>query len=335
MMALTGFTTAAGAAALTPPYAPAGASGTGVNAPPIGSQPLAPGLWDAQNYEMPLPAKACPQPPQSLAARLALVNSPIMLDYYGLPHLSQYSGDLAKWQKIVGGMKHQLCQEAKPIRNGKPMVYSNVSAQGLWSGFGNHHYRATDHYAGDGYFLMPRVSSSDGHFQVVSAWVGIGGTDGDALDQAGWEATTTSSGTTYQWFYEYVPPSGGGSGATTFSGSFTPSDQLYFYCNSTGTWTLENITNGEYHLGGTGNPSSQESVEFIMERVTGNELASFGSTYFDNVEWENNNNQWDDLLNNGYVYQWLLQNSHGQTMITLPSWPQKNYTPPGDYFDNT
>lgn len=100
LMAFSGFATRAGATALQQPYAPAGATGTGVNAPPKGSEPLVPGLWDAKNYRIPHHVASCPQPPNTAAARLALANSPAMLQYYGLPLLSQV-GDLALWQKIV------------------------------------------------------------------------------------------------------------------------------------------------------------------------------------------------------------------------------------------
>lgn len=337
IMAVGGPSTKASAAAFQQPYAPADASGTGVNAPPRGSQPLAPGLWDAQNYEMPLPAKACPQPPQNLAARLALVNFPTVLSYYGLPPLSQYSGDLAKWQKVIGSMRHNDCQESRPIHNGKPMVNGNIGYNKLWGGFGNHHLGATDHYGGDGYFTMPSVSSTTGGLQAVSAWVGVGGTDKDALDQAGWEALATSSGTTYNWFYEYVPPPGGGAGATTIAGSFNVNDTLYFYCNYTGGYTLIDTITGDYHSGGIGYNSSKESVEFIMERIGGaggTPLANFGSPFFDNVEWENTSYNWDDLINNGYEYQWVLQNWPGSYMIVYPDWPKVNPTPPGDYFQS-
>lgn len=97
LMAFSGFATRAGATALQQPYAPAGATGTGVNAPPKGSEPLVPGLWDAKNYRIPHHVASCPQPPNTAAARLALANSPAMLQYYGLPLLSQV-GDLALWQ---------------------------------------------------------------------------------------------------------------------------------------------------------------------------------------------------------------------------------------------
>lgn len=105
----TGFSTKAGAAALRQPYAPAGASGTGDNAPPVGSQPFNAKVWDAHNYSWVHHASSCPQPPSSVTARLSLVNSPTVLTYLGLPTLALESGNLIKWKHIVSGMQTHQC----------------------------------------------------------------------------------------------------------------------------------------------------------------------------------------------------------------------------------
>ena len=118
LLAVVGFPTAAGAAALQHPYAPAGATGTGSDAPPPGSEPLMAGkAWDAKHYRIPEHAKACPQPPQSAAARFALADSPTLLDYYGLPRPSVYN-DIATWQSIVATMTHHSCDSSVPVVDG-------------------------------------------------------------------------------------------------------------------------------------------------------------------------------------------------------------------------
>ncbi|MGH2486866.1 MAG: hypothetical protein ACRDHE_12725 [Ktedonobacterales bacterium] len=133
-----GFATAPGAAATRRALAPIGATGTGVNAPPVGSQPLNAKLWDAKNYRIPHHAASCPQPPKSNSARQSLVNSPTTLAYYGLPTLADESGNLGKWQDIVSHAQTRVCDYTTPIKNGKPIVNNGSSTPNhYWGRYGN------------------------------------------------------------------------------------------------------------------------------------------------------------------------------------------------------
>ena len=137
VMAVASFATTAGAAAMRQPYAPAGATGTGADAPPVGSQPFNAKLWDAHNYSIVHHAVSCPQSPASVTARLALVNSPTVLTYFGLPTLALESGNLTKWQHIVSGMQTHQCDDTVYVKNGQPIRNFGNSDNRKWGGWGS------------------------------------------------------------------------------------------------------------------------------------------------------------------------------------------------------
>lgn len=330
LMALSGFTTRAGAAPskyATQPFqgtAPA----TGVNAPLAGTQPLAKGLWDAKNYRIPHPAASCPQPPQSVQGRLALVNAPVALQNFGLPSLAIYHGDIAKWTDVVSHMQTRTCDFTTPIEAGHPIINQNWTYSSTYSGFGSlcatqcHHFAAADMKIVDPGVVFAAQN------EVVSNWVGVGGTyNNEALSQDGTVDNTYAGFTWDNAFFETVACPGW-TNAEQDAYATGAGESFYFYTDVNGTDYLDDFTTNHYFSKGWG-CGTNDSAEFIQERVSCGtnclkQLANFGTLTFHNAEWTDADGSSHDLYDTyhgGGIFQWVLKDQWAQYMITFPSWP--------------
>lgn len=315
------------AAALAHDRVFAGASGSGKNAPPPGTQPLRPGLWDAKDYRIPHHFAACPQPPQSAQARYALANSPIALQEYGLLLPSQVGNDMVKWRAIVAHAVMRHCDFATPVFNGHYLIASNINYNDSWSGFGNlcnptpcNHY-----YSADFKMSVPSIDRSP-DFREVSTWVGVGGANQDTLSQTGVDEWSFLYANTEDAFFESVQ-CGTVSNAEQYAYAVNTGDSMYFYTNADGIdnlydYTTNNYTNESWGCGNTA------SIEFIQERIwygqprQADPLANFHSLVFHNAEWYDLGyveHGLYDTYGGGGIYQWVLQ-SYGNDMIDM-SWP--------------
>lgn len=314
MMAVAGFATTAGAAALRQPYAQAGATGTGVNSPPVNSEPLIPGKrWDAKNYRIPHHEAACPQPPQSTAARMALDNSPVTLDYYGLPRPSIYNGDRTKWQSAVATMTHHWCDSTIPVINGQPVMNYGFSRNNIWGGWGNNNCinNCFAYHAAQFQFYVPNIQLTN-DYTSDSIWVGVGGANNNnALSQDGVSQFSELRAWSFNAFYESLA-----CGVNIYEQDLFPvklSDLMYFYTDVNGFDVLDDQTTGNYQTKSWG-CGATDSAEFIIERNGQNNtapLANYGTEYAYNAQYEDAANSWWGVDENsrGYgngFYSWGL-----------------------------
>lgn len=318
----TGFATKAGAAALRQTYAPIGATGTGNNAPPPGTEPLAPGLWDAQNYRIPYHVTSCPQPPQSAAARIALANAPTLLDYYGLPQPSLLGGknDIQQWQTVVSTMTHHSCDETIPVIAGQFVVNYGFSRNNQWGGWGNNTCTNCNSYiAAQFVFYVPTVYGTTGELHKDSIWVGQGGANGDPLAQTGVSEYSQGGSTDAAAFYETI----GCPGYDNYEHDlFYPNfgDEMYFFTNTYGQDVLDDISTGNYKTKNWG-CGSNDSDEFIVERNGVNDfsnapLDNYGSVTAYSAQYEDSTRTWWGVDENsgGYgdgFYSWGLYGYSG------------------------
>ena len=134
---------------------------------------------------------------------------------------------------------------------------------------------------------VPSTTGASG--RSASAWVGIDGdTYGNAILQTGIDFTRTSSGTTYDAWYEWYPDY-----AYDFSMSMSAGDVIQMSVTSTsasaGTAVLQNLSTGQKvtkalnapssssHLGGQNAEWIVEAYESGGQQVT---LANFGTVHF-------------------------------------------------------
>lgn len=263
LVAMSGFAAKAGVA--TSRYATQPFDGTspatGVNAPPAGSQPFSTGHWDANHYRIPFHVASCPQPPQSVQARLALVNSPTALKLFGLPTLAQV-GDLAKWQQIVTHDQTRGCDYTIPYLYGKPSQNTNGSSPNtLWGGFGAQECSGCYNFNGtQGNYTVEQVSTCFAECKD-SIWAGVGGANGNQLVQAGVAQSNISGSTNYQAFYETEP---GGSEHDWHSVGAL--DDMWSAAYANGDVYDSDFTLNLYYNTNVGKSSSYDSSEFIVER---------------------------------------------------------------------
>ncbi|HKV82950.1 MAG TPA: hypothetical protein VJN88_00240 [Ktedonobacterales bacterium] len=316
------FATTAGAAALKQPFALAGATGTGNNAPPVGSKPFNAKLWDAKNYRIPHHASSCPQPPKSNSARQSLVNSPTTLTYYGLPTLADESGNLAKWQSIVLHAQTRVCDYTTPIKNGKPIVNNGGSTpNNYWGGYGNQCTSGCySYYAADWIFYVPSINSSASTDDSI--WVGVGGANGSkqAFSQTGVSEDSTGFINTYNAFYESNNCGKLNQEEDAFSTS--PGNWMYFYTNRDGHDILQDTVTGKFTSKFWG-CSSADTAEFIIERnnldCCSAPLANYHSLTAFYAEFEDATDTWYRVNALGSLYTWNLVNGSNQPEETQGS----------------
>lgn len=325
MTMFVGFATTAGAAALRQPYAPAGATGQGVDAPPMGSEPLIPGVaWDAKNYRIPHHVSSCPQPPTRAVDRFALANSPTLLDYYGLPRPSVYQNDMAKWQSVIATMSHRQCDSSIPVIDGQPEINYD-STQNIWGGWGSN--RCTNCYAywaAQFQVYVPGLQRTSNRTNA-SVWVGVGGANNNALAQDGVALMSQGAGYQAYAFYESVD-----CGVDKYEHDLfvvAQSALMYFYTDVNGYDILDDQTTGNYQTttwgcGGT------DSAEFIIERngAGGAPLANYGTEYAYSAQYEDGANNWWGVDENsgGYgdgFYSWGLYGSTCSCYLETQSTP--------------
>ena len=321
LLAVAGFSTTAGAAALTQPYAPAGVTGTGDNAPPRGSEPFAPGLWDAQNYRIPYHVTSCPQPPQDVNARLALASSPLLLQYYGIPTPVQV-GSQAEWRKIATADQTRQCDYTIPYLNGKPRTNGNAS-NNKWGGYGAQQCNGCWYFTGaQGEYTVQSIVLCVNRCDD-SIWAGVGGANSDQLVQAGVSQTTTwGSITGYDAFYEAAP----GNGEHDWWG-VSSGDSMWSAAYQNGAVYDSDFTKNLYANTNVGVGSSSESAEFIVERSgmsqCGNPLwgctplANYGAYSIYNAKYQIGTSYWYDMDSSMETFwSWTLTNSGGTTLET-------------------
>ena len=290
-----------------------GATGTGVNAPPIGTLPFNAKLWDAKNYLIPHHAASCPQPPQNAAARLSLINSPIALTYFGLPARAQNGWNTAKWQEVVAHMQKRSCDYTTPIKDGHPFVNNGGSTiNTLWGGYGNSCTSGCYSYqAADFHFYVPSIvatTSSDD-----SIWAGIGGANGqlEAFSQDGVAEDSTLRINSYSAFFESNNCNEPNVQENAYGVS--PGDYMYVYTDRYGTDYLDDFTKGIYQTKYWG-CGATDTAEFIIERNGGCTLlcvplANYLSMEALYAEFEDSSNTWYRVNALGSQYTWYLDNA--------------------------
>lgn len=326
MISVMGFSTTAGAAALKRSHTLAGASGTGVNAPPPGTTPLYPGKWDAQNYRIPHHVASCPQPPANVADRLALQSSPLMLDYYGLPHLSIFKGDLTKWREnIIHSVIHE-CDTDQPVQDGKLKQNTTFFSGGhIWGGYGSQCRSCNDYASASAEFLVPQISQSYNGVQD-SIWVGIGGANSDALAQDGVTQNSQYWTNTYHAFYESVG-CGVNNGVYEISG-YEPwsGDHMYAYTSYTGYDIVDDYSQNQY-FSTTWGCGARDSAEYIIERPGGTggyPLSNYSEMTWDYAEFTTLDGQMHNVDYRG-LYYWYLTGSGTAWLENVDSFGYDNY----------
>jgi hypothetical protein len=133
----------------------------------------------------------CASPPATFAPDTA---SDRDIAYYGLPPRPADPHERSEWKRAVGNAKYRWCQtfttpsqDAPPhLTNAQHLINTAYTASSdNWGGYIADDGGSVTYNGARGWFNLKCASSSPYH---ASAWVGVGGANGDALWQAGWDS---------------------------------------------------------------------------------------------------------------------------------------------------
>ena len=161
-----------------------------------------------------------------------------------------------------------------------------------------------------GSWNIPQIPAASG-LAADAAWVGIGGVNSSDLIQAGTQAITSGSSTTYQAWYEILPAV-----SQNISMTINPGDSITASITQSGTnqWTinLRDNTNNQSFQTNIAYNSSQNSAEWIEEMPSqGNggfiPLDNFGTVQFSGAS----------AVENGQSVNLSQANAQPMTMLNL------------------